>query len=292
MTAVGKILVFVNLVFSLIVAALIVTVYMSQTRWAAELKKSEANNKVLEASNDAFREEAQRANTLAANQVAAADARAKKAEDERDFQAGLVKERDTQLALLRGKNNQNDAVTTASQVEVTRRQVDTEKLRESLKKESDKAAQLVIDNNKIRERAVAAEIQSRALAERAAGMEKQIQQLAQDNARLKANGGGGTAVARGGANAKNPPPENVEGLVKATDPSSGLMTITIGTDAGVGKGNTMEVFRLAAVPSQSKYLGTIRIIEAGHNYAVGQPVGRMLAAPQVGDRVASRILGS
>jgi hypothetical protein len=70
------------------------------------------------------------------------------------------------------------------------------------------------------------------------------------------------------------------------------MTITIGTDAGVNKGNTMEVFRIASVASQSKYLGTIRIVEAGHNYAVGQPVGRMLAPPQTGDKVASRILGS
>jgi hypothetical protein len=142
----------------------------------------------------------------------------------------------------------------------------------------------------MRERAVAAEIQFRAASERADRMEKEMQRLAQDNARLKANVGG-SAVARG-ANAKNPPSENVEGLIKATDPSSGLVTITIGTDAGVGKGNTMEVFRLGAVPSQSKYLGTIRIIEAGHNYAVGQPLGRMLAAPQTGDRVASRILGS
>ena len=290
MTAVGKILVFVNLVFSLIVAALVVTIYMSQTRWAAELKKSEANNQVLVASLQASQEENQRVATAAAAQVAEAQTRAKKAEDERDHQAGLAKEKDAQLALLRNKNTQNDSLTTASQVEATRHQADTEKLRETLKKETDENARLVNENNKVLQRAVAAEIQARAVAERADRMEKEMQRLAQDNARLKANGGG-SAVARGGVNAKNPPPENVEGLVKAYDPASGLMTITIGTDAGVGKGNTMEVFRIAAVPSQSKYLGTIRIIEAGHNYAVGQPMGRMLAAPQVGDRVASRILG-
>jgi hypothetical protein len=291
MTAVGKILVFVNLVFSLIVAALVVTIYMTQTRYAAELKKSEANNQVLVASFQASQEENQRVAAAAAAQVAEANTRAKNAEAERDYQAGLVKDRDRDLAQLRGKNNQNDAVTTASQVEVTRRQADTEKLRETLKKETDENARLVNENNKVLQRAVAAEIQFRAVSERADRMEKEMQRLAQDNARLKANVGGGTTVARGGVNAKNPPAENVEGLVKAYDPASGLMTLTIGTDAGVTKGNTMEVFRLAAVPSQSKYLGTIRIIEAGHNYAVGQAVGRMLAPPQVGDRVASRILG-
>jgi type II secretory pathway pseudopilin PulG len=291
MGAVGKILVFINLVFSLIVAALIVTVYMSQTRWAAELKKSEANNQVLVASNQAFQEENQRVAAAASAQVAEVNARLKKAEDERDYQAGLAKEKDAQIQQMKTRGNSSEALTTAAQVESTRRQADTEKLRETLKKETDENARLTNETNKMRERAVAAEIQFRAASERADRMEKEMQRLAQDNARLKANVGG-SAVARRGGTERNPPPENVEGLIKAYDPASGLVTITIGTDAGVTKGNTMEVFRLASVPSQSKYLGTIRIVEAGHNYAVGQPVGRMLAPPQVGDRVASRILGS
>jgi hypothetical protein len=291
MGAVGKTLVFINLVFSLIVAALIVTVYMSQTRWAAELKKSEANNQVLVASNQAFQEQLLQVQKAAADEVAAASAARKKAEDERDFQAGMVKEKDAQILQMKTRGNAGEALTTASQVEATRRQADTEKLRETLKKEQDENARLVNSENKMRERAVAAEIQFRAASERADRMEKEMQRLAQDNARLKANVGGG-AVARRGGTERNPPPENVEGLIKAYDPASGLVTITIGTDAGVTKGNTMEVFRIASVASQSKYLGTIRIVEAGHNYAVGQPVGRMLAPPQAGDRVASRILGN
>jgi len=291
MTAVGKILVFINLVFSLIVAALVVTVYMAQTRWAAELKKSDDTNKVLVASNRAFEEQLGQVQKAAADEVATTKAAQKKAEDERDFQAGMVKERDGQLLQLRTRGTAGDALTTASQVEATRRQADTEKLRETLKKETDENARLVNDSNKMRDRAVAAEIQFKAVTERADRMEKEMQRLAKENSVLKANLGG-SAVARRGAGQRNPPPENVEGLIKSYDPASGLMTITIGTDAGVNKGNTMEVFRIASVASQSKYLGTIRIVEAGHNYAVGQPVGRMLAPPQAGDKVASRILGS
>lgn len=291
MTAVGKILVFINLVFSLIVAALVVTVYMAQTRWAAELKKSEDNNKVLVASNQAFQEDNQRIAAEAAKSVAAVNARVKKLEDELNTQASLVKEKDAQIQQLKTRGNAGEALTTASQVEATRRQADMERLRETLAKEQQENARLVNEENKARERAVAAEIQFKATSERADRMEKEMQRLAQDNARLKANLGGG-AVARRGAGERNPPPENVEGLIKSYDPASGLMTITIGTDAGVTKGNTLEVFRLASVPSQSKYLGTIRIVEAGPNYAVGQPVGRMLAAPRPGDRVASRILGT
>ena len=102
--------------------------------------------------------------------------------------------------------------------------------------------------------------------------------------------GGSTTTARAGG--KNPPQENVEGLVKNTD-ASGLMTITIGSDAGLTKGHTLELFRLnRSAPTQSKYLGTVRILEADAHQAVAQPIGRLAAPPQPGDRVASRILGS
>ncbi len=90
---------------------------------------------------------------------------------------------------------------------------------------------------------------------------------------------------------KNPPAENVEGLVKNTD-ASGLLTITIGSDAGLTKGHTLELFRLnPEAPSQSKYLGTIRILEVEAHQSVAQPVGRLSTPPHRGDRVASRLLG-
>jgi len=101
--------------------------------------------------------------------------------------------------------------------------------------------------------------------------------------------GGSTAVAR--SNGKNPPPESVEGLVKTTDPG-GLMTISVGSDSGLTKGHTLELFRLnPAAPTQSKYLGTVRILEAGPKESVVQPVGRLASPPRAGDQVASRILG-
>lgn len=87
----------------------------------------------------------------------------------------------------------------------------------------------------------------------------------------------------------NPPTENVEGVVKSVDASSGLMTITIGSNAGLQKGHTLELFRLDKQPKNSKYLGRIRILEVKPTEAVAQPVGRLSAPPQVGDRVSSRI---
>jgi hypothetical protein len=90
---------------------------------------------------------------------------------------------------------------------------------------------------------------------------------------------------------RNPPPENVQGVIKQVD-SSGLMTISIGSDAGLSKGHTLEVFRFTGSgPSQSKYLGTIRILEVKAKEAVAKPVGRMASPPYVNDQVASRLIG-
>jgi hypothetical protein len=50
----------------------------------------------------------------------------------------------------------------------------------------------------------------------------------------------------------------------------------------------MEVFRLGQNP---KYLGRIKIVEVTPTQAVGQAAGRMAATMQVGDRVASRVMG-
>jgi hypothetical protein len=94
---------------------------------------------------------------------------------------------------------------------------------------------------------------------------------------------------KGDDSAKNPPPENVEGLVKDVD-KSGLVKITIGSDAGLTKSHTLEVFRVKKdVPP--KYLGVVRIVEVTAKEAVGQPVGKLTAPIEVGDSVASRILG-
>jgi hypothetical protein len=86
----------------------------------------------------------------------------------------------------------------------------------------------------------------------------------------------------------NPPPENVEGLIEKVE-RSGLLQLTIGSDAGLSKGHTLQAYRLSSVPSQSKYLGIVRIVEVTPNSAVAEPVRRMADTPKPGDHVASKI---
>jgi hypothetical protein len=86
--------------------------------------------------------------------------------------------------------------------------------------------------------------------------------------------------------------ESVEGLVKAVDEKSGLLTITIGSDAGLAKGDTLEVFRIVPTPGKPKYLGKVSVIEVTASEAVAKPQGRLAVPPMAGDRVADRILGN
>jgi hypothetical protein len=290
MTAVGKILVFLNLVFSLVVGAFVILIYMARTNWVHEYNTLKAQNQVLAASADTYRNETVKAQ-------AEADAKVNKAlADLKNVQADLQTEQTVngnlskELEKLKQENTKGGALASLSMTEVTKRQEDVSKLREQLKKETDVNNTLVKKNTDLQNEALAAQIERKATQDMNSRLEAQLQQMAKDMARMRATGGAGTATARGSS--KNPPPESVEGLVKNTD-SSGLMTLTIGSDAGLTKGHTLELFRLnPSMPSQSRYLGTVRILEATATQAVAQAVGRLSAPPQAGDRVASRILGN
>jgi hypothetical protein len=86
----------------------------------------------------------------------------------------------------------------------------------------------------------------------------------------------------------NPPPTKLDGLIEKVDPKDGsLVVISVGADAGLAKGHTLEVYRLKPAP---KYLGTIQIIEVTQHKAVGRLLRRANAPVvtlDVGDNVAS-----
>jgi len=306
MTAVGKILVFFVLLFSLAVGFIAVLNYSVRVQWAANYEKLRVRVEVAEASRNTYQVENDRlvkdreklnarltelagkavelkSSEEVADQVARALADAQK--QIRDQRAEVER-----LTLARAaaekKSSQQEVVATTSLEDVKRRQADVEKVRETLDAETKLNTSLVKEKNELRDRAVAAEIQSKSLRDINARLEATVQEMARDMARIKSNTGssGGSGVARN----TNPPPENVEGLIKRTDPNSGLVTLSLGSDAGLVKGNTMEVFRLGATP---KYVGRIKIINVTATEAVGQPAGRLNGSIQTGDRVASRIMG-
>jgi RNA polymerase sigma factor (sigma-70 family) len=82
------------------------------------------------------------------------------------------------------------------------------------------------------------------------------------------------------------PPTDISGEVKKAE--GGQILINIGSDAGVQKGHTLEIFRLGSKP---QYLGTLTIVEVQPREAVGKPVGRLHSDVQPGDKVAAQLSG-
>lgn len=288
MTTLGKIFCILVSIMSFVFLAFAVLLYIPRTHWAIQSAEWEKRYKVAQASADQSAAEAKQAKADSDRNAQEQVAANKKLEQE------LVSARG-QITVLQGNAQQAqlaqdraNAAKDRAEEEVARIQTDINHLKETLKKQMDANTELVTLNNTLRQDKTAADIKANALKDRNEQLVTKLEDLARDLARLKSP----VASAPGGGarTGKNPPPDNVEGLIRQADPS-GLVKITIGSDAGLVKGHTLEVFRLSSVPEQSKYLGTIRIIDVSNTEAVGQPVGRMAAPPEVGDRVASRILG-
>jgi hypothetical protein len=210
-----------------------------------------------------------------ADNRALAEARAKMALQ----QAEMEKLREM-LERERKRAAREEELASAALKEARRNRADAEATRDALRKEVDRNAQLVKEAAQLRDKAVAAEIAQRAAQDRAAQLLKQAEDLAREVARLRK---AGAAAPKG----KNPPPGKVEGAIQKTDPS-GLVTVSVGQDAGLERGHTLEVFRLGKAP---QYLGTLRIVAVSPKEAVGQVVGRAASPLQVGDRVAGTLDG-
>ncbi len=89
-------------------------------------------------------------------------------------------------------------------------------------------------------------------------------------------------------NEPNPPLVQVNGKIERVD--NDLVQLTVGTDHGVNKNHTLDVYRLSP---ESKYLGMIRIVDANHRASVGRliPSGNaQFRTPLVaGDLVTSKL---
>jgi hypothetical protein len=288
MTAVGKILVFVNLLFSLVVAGLLIMFHVAQTNWRDAVLKWQRSYDVVAAESETYKVELAQATTKYQKDLADLDGKLKdeqkKSQDAETRVAQLKKDFDAEKARW-GKDF--DPPLTASGAELQRNTDEKQGLAKRTEADQERIGILLAENRDLRASKTAAEIEARSSNRRAQELEEKVQELAKEV--VKAKSGGGSAAPGSRVAAKNPPPENVEGLITRTDPATGLVVLSIGSDAGLQQGHTLEVFRLRPT---AKYLGTIQIMDVRPNEAVGKPMTKMLGPIQQGDRVAAKILGS
>lgn len=284
MTVLGKILAILNLVLSLAVGAFIVMTYVARTNWHAAYDKMQKYAEVYKLDAEAFKGEMDKAK----------GERAKTEEEFTKYRAAADKEKQDLNAQVRAReemvkhkaeeNARLVAAQTAAVEELNRRKNEVDYLKKLI---GDRDTQLVRAQkqvNDMRDAMVEAQINYNQEHERNERLLQENERLAQNvqHTRQVAN----TTSLRSEAPKKNPPAEDIAASVKQVDPQSGLVTLSVGSDAGLSKGHTMEAYRLNPTPL---YLGTVQILDVRPNEAVARPLDRTRPI-KVGDQVSSNIM--
>jgi lambda repressor-like predicted transcriptional regulator len=280
MTALGKTLVFFNLLFSLVIGGLIVTVYVTRTNWKngyeEALKQRDAAISSRTALDKQRTDEAQKFN-----------ATIKQLQGELDVTTRNLNEKTTELANL---NTQLSSFKAISSTEKTNAQTATIEIGK-LHNERDQMASQMTERNQIilnlekehvtlRNRAVSAEIARNATQERLDKLMISYEQMVAQINDLRSRG-----IVAGPAQGSRSAPVEVRGKVLGT--ADDLATISLGSDHGLQTGNLLQVYRMSPAPT---WVGTLQVIKTEPHYALGKftPNGRNVIRKD--DTVDSKIL--
>lgn len=283
MTLLGKIFAILCLPFSIAVFVLAAWSYAAGTNWHITWQAEQKQRKAAEGNAQAYAIEAAEAARKADQRVADANREVAKAKGEEDRLAKLVKNLETALALEQKKSKEDVTTVGSTTEELKRREAEVLQLHNLLASRDKKINDLEGQLADLHKSKVKWEMDAGSAQFRSEQLLTNLQNLTRENEKLRAAAGGGVRPA-GGIAEKNPPAEDVEGIVKAYDPESSLVTISLGSDHGLAVGNTLDVFRYKPQPL---YLGTLRLLNVRPNEAVAKPMGKLYGPIQLGDRVAS-----
>jgi ABC-type transporter Mla subunit MlaD len=285
MTVLGKILVGLNFVFSLVAASLFVMSYAARTNWKNSYGKLDSEYKVAAASAEAYAKEAAEARRANEEKVRISQEQLAAATKELTVQRGELIDAQRNLANASENLKQANLAIASNNAQKNLLTADSKRLEAAVIAKDVEIKKLLDVGNNLKKDKVNADIERDGFKEMAEGLEKRVRELEAFVKRAKATGvvpAGGNVPA-----SDNPPPEDLEGFVKRDGDPTGLVLISLGSDAGILKGHTLEVFRLSP---QAKYLGRIKIIEVRPYESVGQMVGKPAGPILKDDRVASRLL--
>jgi len=282
MTVLGKILVFVNLVFSVVVGGLVVVVFTARTNYAVALQAEKDQRKLDQGAVqakirevDQLRIDLKKENTDLAGKLA-------KLEAELATQVAVNASIRDKIGSEVGDDAKENAIKTAVKREVDVARAGEQAMKKRFEDAVEKNTALVKENSRLTQDTLTAQIEAKSLQERLDNLEKQYKYFVANYAKNGGNSGG--QVGAPGGPPKNPPAEKIEGQVVKMN--AGLLQLSAGSDAGLKVGHTLELFRLDPKP---QYLGLVRITDIEAKVAVAVPVGKLLAEPQAGDQFASQI---
>jgi hypothetical protein len=293
MTTLGKILVFCVFVAALAMGGLMLYLSARTQNWAQAVKdrdeKMVAFNAMLKQENESrqlLMVENDKLNKLLNAKIV--EMNAVKARLDAD-----VGEAQSQEKSGAEKQRTSDMLAKQAQVEVTRLQQEIKFVRELLVKREETINVLQNDVAVARAGEQAAKNDVVTMKNRQENMMERIKE--QDRKLADATQQKGQPAAGGAgpkdANYQNPPPVYVKGKIdRVSDADKTLVTITIGSDSGLKKDQTLEVYRLNP---KAEYVGRIVIVDADLHHAIGRllrrPGGGALPAMVPGDEVASSV---
>lgn len=292
MTLIGKILTFLVFFFSLVFLGFAITVNMlnkdpkTKLSWYDLAKtRGQAIDNLQKDLNARDQE-----TTALKGEVGKLEAQVKRERDaaEKRFLAAQLeaeaarKERDD--AKARTSQNQVSVVDSTSELE--KRTQEVAGLTKQLKEQDAVISEQIAEMTRRTNRAIQAEVAAKSFQDRLLALQANYRDVVQALERERDEQPTTPTDVRE-AMVRRPPPEDVSGRIKSVTPD-GLAEISIGSDQGLLKGHTLEVFRNGNRP---QYFGVLKIVEVTPHSAVGRlmtPQYRKQVQPN--DQVASRII--
>jgi hypothetical protein len=287
MTLLGKILVIVNLAFSLVTGALIVTVFATRTNWETAYKETRKSYDVAAANAKAYRDEVEEVKKQVKAAKETLETEREQAKKEIANRDELVNASRQSVDAEKSQRLKQGTLNTSSTEEIRRRRLEVDNLQRQLTEMQAKVADALKQQKASKDAEVTARINYTSEHLRIGHLLAVNEQLTKDLEQQRARTGGSMSASV--QQAMKPPPDDVRGVVLESDPKTGLVTISIGSDSGINIGHTLEVYRFEPRP---EYVGMIRIVDADFHRAVGRAVQPLVAGHgpiQKGDRVASKI---
>jgi len=281
MTFVGKILVIVIMVFSLLFLGMSTVAFVTAVNWKAETdaqkkKVADLSSKVrdLTAAVDAAKKDAAKAQDVQKAEIAQIEGRNKSLEDDK-------KTAEAEVTAARAKLEVAQETASRALAEAGENFKETKQLREQ-KSEVEKQAnayklQQTELNDKIREN----ERQIKTLDANNKDLRDRVARL---STLLRKNGLSDDITTVKGIES----PPVVQGEVARVNAANSQVEITIGSDDGIVAGHELFLFRTKPQP---QYIGKIRILSVDPDQAVGQVIGRPVNGIKIkeGDIVSSTI---
>jgi len=288
MNTIGKILVILNFLFAVTVGLLLVFDIALRNKWKEAHNSLIEEARVIHQSRDSQKnalakilaDYKEKLNEIEGMKLALKDAEAKRVgkEDALQIQIGELN------AAIKDKQLLVEETKTAKQRLVDEISV----LNKDIKSREITIVRLEADVKKLRTEAVQFESLARTRQTQNETLLEQVRELTLAINREKSGIVSDDVKVIRNPNDPNPPAGQVNGRIEKVDID--LVQLSLGTDHGVAKNNTLDVYRLTPEP---KYLGMVRIVDANHHQSVGRLIPSGNAAfrtpLRVGDLVTSQL---